>query len=148
MSEINLMDGWLDWRHLANTIELVLPSAHPSPRPNDKSIGSAVFALGAHFLQSCPFAHMVIWTPSDLWFLGPVRAHNPNGITIGSAVFAQITVRPYSVRLQWDPLSSWKLPIPVRDLDLHLIHGSLSPPESSTQTASRPVQPFLHDTTH
>jgi len=32
------------WRHLANTIELVLPSAHPSPQPNSKSIGSAVSA--------------------------------------------------------------------------------------------------------
>jgi len=24
---------WTHWRHLANTIELVLPSAHPSPQP-------------------------------------------------------------------------------------------------------------------
>ena len=32
------------WCHLANTIELVLPSVHPSPNPNGKSIGSAVFA--------------------------------------------------------------------------------------------------------
>jgi len=23
---------WAHWRHLANTIELVLPSAHPSPQ--------------------------------------------------------------------------------------------------------------------
>jgi len=29
------------------------------------------------------------------------------------------------------------------DLDPHLIHGSLGPPASSTQTASRSVQPFL-----
>jgi len=36
-----------------------------------------------------------------------------------------------------------KLPLPTGDLDLHLIHGSLGPPESSTQTASRSVQPFL-----
>jgi len=32
---------WAHWLHLANTIELVLPSAHPSLQP---SIGSAVFA--------------------------------------------------------------------------------------------------------
>jgi len=37
-----------------------------------------------------------------------------------------------------------KLPFPTWDVDLYLIHGSLSPPESSTQTASRSVQPFLH----
>jgi len=29
------------------------------------------------------------------------------------------------------------------DLDPHLIHGSLDPPESTTRVASRPVQPFL-----
>jgi len=29
------------------------------------------------------------------------------------------------------------------DLDPHLIHGPLSQPQSSTQTASRSVQPFL-----
>jgi len=31
----------------------------------------------------------------------PIRAHNPNGISIGSAVFAEITAEcPYT--LQWD----------------------------------------------
>ena len=33
-------------------------------------------------------------------------------------------------------------PFPWGDLDPHLIHGSLGPPESITQTAFRPVQPF------
>jgi len=38
---------------------------------------------------------------SNTWFLRPVRAHNPNGISIGSAVFAQMTAEcPYT--LQWD----------------------------------------------
>ena len=32
--------------------------------------------------------------------------------------------------------------IPQKDLDLHLIHGSLDPPESTLLTASRSVQPF------
>jgi len=35
-----------------------------------------------------------------------------------------------------------KLPLP-RGSGLHLIRGSLGPPKSSTQTASRSVQPFL-----
>ena len=36
---------WSHWRHLANMIELLLPSAHPNPQPNRyKSIGSAVSA--------------------------------------------------------------------------------------------------------
>jgi len=29
--------------------------------------------------------------PSNTWFFEPTRAHNPNGISVGSAVFAQLT---------------------------------------------------------
>ena len=36
-----------------------------------------------------------------------------------------------------------KLPLPMGDMDPHLIHGSLGQSESSTQTASRTVQPFF-----
>jgi len=32
-----------------------------------------------------------IWTPSNTWFSGPTRVLNPNGISIGSAVFAGLT---------------------------------------------------------
>ena len=39
--------------------------------------------------------------------------------------------------------SSSKVPLPVRHEYPHLTHGFLGPPESSTQTASRLVQPFL-----
>jgi len=46
--------------------------------------------------------------------------------------------------LQWAALSPSKLPLPMGNLDLHLIHGSLSPSEAITQTVSRSVQPFLH----
>jgi len=35
-------------------------------------------------------------------------------------------------------------PFPWVHLHPYLIHGSLAPPESPTQTASRSVQPFLH----
>jgi len=31
-----------------------------------------------------------------------------------------------------------------RQCELHLIHASLGPPEFKSQTASRPIQPFLH----
>jgi len=40
----NVPTGTAHWRHLVNTIELVLPSAHPTPQPNGISIGSAVSA--------------------------------------------------------------------------------------------------------
>jgi len=37
-----------------------------------------------------------------------------------------------------------KLPLPMGDLDPHLIHDSLGPSAPKTQTASRLFQPFLH----
>jgi len=30
--------------------------------------------------------------PSNAWFLGPTRVHNPNGISIDSAIFAGLTI--------------------------------------------------------
>jgi len=46
---------WAHWHHLANTIELVLPSAHPRVHnTNGKSIGSAVFA---QLMAECCRAH-------------------------------------------------------------------------------------------
>jgi len=45
----------------------------------------------------------------------------PNGMSIVSAVFAQLTSeRPYAFAMG-RPLPS-KLPVPMGDLDLHLIH--------------------------
>jgi len=49
-----------------------------------------------------------------------------------------------SLYLQWALLSPQNSPLPWGNLDPHLIRGSLGPPESSTQMASRSVQPFLH----
>jgi len=81
--------------------------------------------------------------PSNTWFQRPIRAHNPNGTPIASAVFAQTTVEcPYT--LQWDAHSPPKIcPFPWGDLDLHLIHGFPGRPKSSTQMAAWSVQPFL-----
>jgi len=61
-------------------------------------------------------------------FFRPTRVHNPNGITIGSAVFAQLTAeRPYT--LQWAALSlkalQWAVPFPFK---IALCHdGGLDP---------------------
>jgi len=48
---------------------------------------------------------------------------------------------PYT--LQRDALFPKKLPIPMGDLDPYLTQGSVGPPESSTQTASRSVHLFF-----
>jgi len=42
------------------------------------------------------------------------------------------------------PLPASNCAFPSADLNPHLIHGSLGPSKSSTQTASQLVQPFLH----
>jgi len=100
------------------------------------------FTMGAPFPQNCPFP-WGIWTACKTRFLGPIRAHNANSISISRAVFPQTTVEcPYT--LQWDAHSPPKIcPFPWGDLNSHLILGPLGPPKSSTQTASWSVQPFL-----
>jgi len=60
-------------------------------------------------LENCPFAWGIL-SPSNTCFIGPTRVHNPNGILISSAVFAQLTVEcPYT--LQWAVPSPSKLPL-------------------------------------
>ena len=98
------------WRHLANMTEVVLRWAHPNPQPKLQidqfshfctaySRKVSIFYNRFPFCQSCPFQ----WGDLDphlTQFLGPIQAHNPNGMSIGLA-FAQITVQcPYT--LQWD----------------------------------------------
>ena len=72
--------------------------------PNGISIGSAV---SAQMTAECPCtlqwdapsppplkiapSHGGIQTPSNTWFPGPTRVLKPNGISIGSAVFAGLT---------------------------------------------------------
>jgi len=107
--------------------------------PNDITINSAIFT---QVVAYCPYT--LLWAPlyskialshggsgsqSNAWFFGPIRAHNPNGISSGSAVFAQLTAE-CSYTLQWD------VPSPLK---ISPSHGSWVPPESSTQTASRSV---------
>jgi len=53
-----------------------------------------------------------LWTPSNTWFLRPIRAHNPNGISIGSAVLAQMTAECHYT-LQRDAPFPSKLSIPI-----------------------------------
>jgi len=64
---------WAHWRHLANTIERVLPSAHPNPQPKRQidrfshfctahGRKSLCFTMGDPFPQNCPFP-LVIWNP-------------------------------------------------------------------------------------
>ena len=96
------------WHHLANTTELVLPSAQPSPQLTWQMDRFSSFCADhgrkfLYFTVSAPFpkiahTHGGIWNP--IHHMIP-WAHNPNGILISSAVFAQTTAGcPYT--LQWD----------------------------------------------
>jgi len=95
--------------------------------------------------QAAPFPLIIaanqggIWTPSNTWFLVPAWILNPNGISIGSAIFAQLTAEfPYS--LQWVVPSA--LSIGSSGL-LSNTYGSLGPTQVLNPTASRFVEPFL-----
>jgi len=81
----------------------MFPWAHTRDHnPNSISIGSAVFAEltaeGPYILQwaaPSPQNYLFAWGSgllSNTWFLWPTRVYNPNGISIGSAVFAGRTI--------------------------------------------------------
>jgi len=114
-----------------NTIELVLPSAHPTLQPELQIDRFSHFAQltaecrRARRGMSFPTAALHGGSGSHACFLGPTRVHNPNGISIGSALPLKIT-----------PSHG--------DLYSHL-RGSLGPPDSASQTASQSVQPFFRD---
>jgi len=83
-----------------------------------------------------------IWAPSNTWFLESTQVHSPNGISIGSAVFAQFTVECHRT-YRGIPFPS-KLPLPTGICTPHLTRGSLGPPNWASQTESQLDQPFLN----
>ena len=133
------------WRHLANMIELVHPSAHLSPQPKRQmdrfsrfstayDRERVYFAMGAPVHQNCAFP-CGIWTSHVTRCFQSMRVHNPNGTSIGSVTFAQMTVAClYFTMVCLFPPS--KLPLPMWASGPHVIRGSLGPPESRTQMAT------------
>ena len=75
-------------------------------------------------------------------FVGPVRFHNPNGISICSAIFAQFTAE--CRRACPGMFFSIKIAPSHGGSGPHLINDSLVQSKPMIQTASRSVQPFLH----
>jgi len=94
--------------------------------------GSIVFAR----LRQCA-------PPPNTCFRGPTWVQIPNGISIGSAFSRFCTAHGSPYTLQREANFPFKTVYSYRDLNPHLIRGSWGPPESSTQTASRSVQPCL-----
>ena len=59
---------------------------------------SLYFTMGAPFPKIAP-SHGESGLPCKIQFLGPIQAHRPNSISIGSAVFAQMTAEcPYALQ--------------------------------------------------
>ena len=75
---------------LANTTELVLPLAHhiPQPKPNGKSIGSAIFTQ--LMTQYCWAHWRKLANTIEHVLLSAHPSPHPNGKSIGSAVSAQL----------------------------------------------------------
>jgi len=104
------------WRIRSNLC--FFPSAHQSPQPKRQVHWLSRFAHynGRPFPSKLPLT-MGDLDPSNLWFPKPIQTHNPKGISISSAVFAQMTMEcPYT--LQWDvPSPPKNCLIPWGDLD-------------------------------
>ena len=149
---------WVDWRHLANTIEIEHTGTIWSVRlnlrflrptrvhnSNSKSIASAVWAQlmakSPNTLQWATLSPTIGPSHGDLdpWFI----IHDSLGYsevkiqTASQSVLPFLHSWPQSVPM--DAPFPQNYPFPWGDLDPHLKHGSLGLPESSTQTASRSV---------
>jgi len=87
--------------------------------------------------KNCPFPG---GSGPNTWFLGPTRVFIHAACRSGQPFFCS---SQDSLTLQWGgpcPVPP-KLPLPLRDPGQ--IHGSLGLPESTTQTTSQSVHPFL-----
>jgi len=81
----------------------MVPWTHPTQHPISILFGAAIFA---HLTAKCPFtlhwpahfplkvasSHGASVPPSNTWLLRPARVHIANGISIGLAVFAALTI--------------------------------------------------------
>jgi len=103
---------------------------------------SLYFTMGRPFPLKITLAHGGYAPPSNTCFLRPTPLRIPNGISIGSAVFAQLTAAsPYTL--------PWAAPFPLKIAHADggrrpgLIHGCLGPPESTSSTTRRAVPLFF-----
>ena len=110
----------------------LLPLTHPGPNPKRhldwfssfctaRSTKSLYFTMGHPSSLEIAASHGGIWTLCNTLFFGPIRTHNQNGISIGSAVFAQLTadcpvvysgllLPPHNCPFPWgdlDPSNTW-----------------------------------------
>jgi len=175
------MDGWImfaRWQqcglHIGRTWQIQSTLCFLRPirvhNLNGKSISSAVLHSSR---QKIPIIYNGRLSPKiapsrggpgpwfNLWFLGPVQAHNPNGITVDSAVFAQMTAVSVSYTLQkvapfpkiapshrgsGGPSNTW-FPGPTRVLNPNGISISSAIFEGLTSVTDRPTDHAIRSAT-
>ena len=123
----------------------MLPWTHPSPHLDRFShLSTAVVGHAGHVLSPWKLRlHMErSEPPSNNSFLGPLESKSQ---TASRSVqpFLHISRRRVPILYNGPPPFLLKISPSHKGSEPHLIHGSLGPPESSTQTASRLVEPFL-----
>jgi len=135
---------WAHWRHLANVIELVLPSAQPSPQPKQQIDRFSHFFCTAHGRKSPYF------TMGDPFPLNCAFSWGRSGRQLTHDSLGHFDLSPQSKR-HHDRFSRFRTgdrrvslyfimgrPFPEfasshEDLDPHLRHDSLGPAESTNQ---------------
>jgi len=93
------------------------------------------------FPQNCPFS----WGDLDRYLIDDSLGQSEPTIRMASRSVQLLSHRDRNVLIlyNWTPLSPSKLPLPTGGSGPPSNTCSLGPSKSSTQTISRPVQPFL-----
>jgi len=112
------------------TNRLVQPFLHSSCQ----KVLSLYFTTGTPSPPNLPLPMRWSEPPSHTWFLRPIRILSQNGISI-SIAFLHSSLHSVPILYNGLLFPPSKLPLPMTGCWHPLIHGSLSPPES-TQTAS------------
>jgi len=138
---------WAHWRHLANTIELALPSAHPNPQPKRQIDRFSRFSTAHGRVSSSTVApddcahwrHLANIIDLVLHSAHPSR--QPKRHLERFSRFCTTDGIKSSFFLQWSTLFPKTAPF-HGDLGPHLIHDSLGQSKPTIRTASRSVQLF------
>jgi len=130
-------------------IKLVLPLAHPSPQPKRQIDQFSHFCnLTAQCWPACSSTSFPLIIAPSHGGSGSHLIHASLGpsepITQKATRSVQLFLHrwPQSVHILYN-FPTLKIAPSHGDLDSYITHASLRPPESSTQTASPSVQPFL-----
>ena len=130
---------WTSWHHLANTIEFVLPSAHPSPQ-SKRQIDRFSSAVLAQLTAESPYTYNGLFfppklslpmkasgIPSNTW---PTKVLNPHNQFIHFCIDDRIVSLYFTMGSRFSPS---KLPLPMGDLNRHLTHDSLAHPSPQSK---------------